>query len=103
MVNVFKIKKGLDINLEGKAERIKVQKDASEDFVLSPAFFEGVVPKVIVREGEHVDAGQALFVNKQYPEVGFASPVSGTVTEIARGERRKVLHVKISPDRKSVV
>lgn len=98
MVNVFKIKKGLDINLEGKAERIKVQKDASEDFVLSPAFFEGVVPKVIVREGEHVDAGQALFVNKQYPEVGFASPVSGTVTEIARGERRKVLHVKISPD-----
>lgn len=98
MVNVFKIKKGLDINLKGKAERIKVRTGASDEFVLSPASFEGVVPKVVVREGEHVDAGQALFVNKQYPDVGFASPVSGVVTEIARGERRKVLYVKISAD-----
>ena len=61
MVNVFKIKKGLDINLKGKAERIKVRTGASDEFVLSPASFEGVVPKVVVREGEHVDAGQALF------------------------------------------
>ena len=54
MVNVFKIKKGLDINLKGKAERIKVRTGASDEFVLSPASFEGVVPKVVVREGENV-------------------------------------------------
>lgn len=98
MVNVFKIRKGLDINLKGKAAGIKVQAGRSGEIVLSPASFEGVVPKVVVHEGEHVKAGQALFVNKQYPEVGFASPASGVVTEIARGERRKVLYVKVAAD-----
>jgi Na+-transporting NADH:ubiquinone oxidoreductase subunit A len=39
-----------------------------------------------------------LFVNKQYPEVKFASPVSGTVSAVVRGERRKVLCVKVDAD-----
>lgn len=95
MVKVFKIRKGLDIKLKGKAERKIIPAVASGEIVLSPGSFTGVVPKVVVREGDSVKAGQALFVNKQYPDVGFASPASGIVTEIARGERRKVLYVKI--------
>ena len=51
------------------------------------AAFVGVTPKVVVREGEHVNAGDALFVNKSCPEVKFASPVSGEVTAIERGEQ----------------
>lgn len=43
-------------------------------------------------------AGDALFVNKQYPEVKFASPVSGTVREVVRGERRKVLCIRVEAD-----
>ena len=67
-------------------------------FALMPDDFEGVVPKVVVREGDTVKAGDALFVNKLYPEVRFASPVSGKVTAVERGERRKVLCVKVEAD-----
>ena len=98
MANVIKLHKGLDINLKGKAEEKRIQLKSNGKYALAPADFEGVVPKVIVREGDKVKAGDALFVNKQYPEVRFASPVSGTVTEVVRGERRKVLCVKVEAD-----
>jgi len=98
MANVIKLRKGLDIHLQGKAEEKKIQLKSKGLYALVPDDFEGITPKVVVREGDHVLAGDALFVNKQYPEVKFASPVSGTVREVVRGERRKVLCVKVDAD-----
>lgn len=99
MANVIKLRKGLDINLTGKATtdaRLTVGK--VEEYALDPAAFVGVTPKVVVREGDHVEAGDALFVNKACPDVKFASPVSGEVTAVVRGERRRVLCVKVKAD-----
>ena len=98
MANVIKLHKGLDINLQGKAEEKKIQLKSNGKYALVPVDFEGVTPKVVVKEGDAVKAGDALFVNKQYPEVKFASPVSGTVSAVVRGERRKVLCVKVDAD-----
>ena len=98
MANVIKLRKGLDINLQGKAEEKKIQLKSNGKFALVPDDFEGVTPKVVVKEGDKVKAGDALFVNKQYPQVKFASPVSGTVREVVRGERRKVLSIKVDAD-----
>jgi Na+-transporting NADH:ubiquinone oxidoreductase subunit A len=98
MANVIKLRKGLDINLQGKAEEKKIQLKSNGKYALVPDDFEGVTPKVVVKEGDQVKAGDALFVNKQYPEVKFASPVSGTVREVVRGERRKVLCIKVDAD-----
>jgi len=98
MANVIKLQKGLNIALQGKAEKKLIRLKSNGKFALVPDDFEGVVPKVVVKEGDHVKAGDALFVNKQYPEIRFASPVSGTVREVARGERRKVLCVKVDAD-----
>ena len=98
MANVIKLRKGLDIQLQGKAEPTRVQLKGSGRFALVPDDFEGITPKVLVREGDTVRAGDALFVNKLYPEVKFASPVSGKVTAVERGERRKVLCVKVDAD-----
>ena len=98
MANVIKLRKGLDIHLQGKAEEKKIQLKSNGKFALVPDDFEGVTPKVIVKEGDKVKAGDALFVNKQYPDVKFASPVSGTVREVVRGERRKVLCIKVDAD-----
>ena len=98
MANVIKLKKGLDIHLQGKAEEKKIQLRSNGKYALVPDDFEGITPKVVVKEGDKVKAGDALFVNKQYPEVKFASPVSGTVREVVRGERRKVLCVKVVAD-----
>lgn len=98
MANVIKLRKGLDINLKGKAAEDKVAPGLTDDFALVPDDFPGVVPKVIVREGDHVLAGQPLFADKINSNVSFASPVSGKVTAVERGERRKVLAVKIVAD-----
>ena len=98
MANVIKLQKGLDIHLQGKAEEKLIQLKSNGKYALVPDDFEGVTPKVVVKEGDKVKAGDALFVNKQYPEVKFASPVSGTVREVVRGERRKVLCIKVDAD-----
>ena len=98
MANVIKLRKGLNINLKGKAETKRIQLKSNGQYALVPDDFEGVTPKVVVKEGDKVIAGDALFVNKQYPEVKFASPVSGTVREVVRGERRKVLCIKVDAD-----
>jgi len=99
MTRVFKIRKGLDINLKGKADKVKTKLALCEEIGLSPLSFPGLTPKVVVKEGDHVKVGDALFVNKQSPAVGFASSVSGIVDKVVRGDRRKVLNVIIKPDK----
>ena len=98
MANVIKLHKGLDIHLQGRAEEKLIQLKSNGKYALVPDDFEGVTPKVVVKEGDKVKAGDALFVNKQYPDVKFASPVSGTVREVVRGERRKVLCIMVDAD-----
>ena len=98
MANVIKLHKGLDIHLQGKAEEKLIRLKSNGQYALVPDDFEGVTPKVVVKEGDVVKAGDALFINKLYPEVRFASPVSGKVCEVVRGERRKVLCVKVQAD-----
>ena len=99
MANVIKLRKGLDIHLQGKAEEKLMELKSNGQYALMPDDFVGVTPKVVVKEGDKVKAGDALFINKQYPEVKFASPVSGTVREVVRGERRKVLCIKVEADK----
>ena len=102
MANVIKLHKGLDINLQGKAKEQLINLQSKGMYALVPDDFEGVTPKVVVKEGDKVKAGDALFINKVYPEVKFASPVSGTVREVVRGERRKVLCIKVEADAQQV-
>ncbi|MBP3758034.1 MAG: Na(+)-translocating NADH-quinone reductase subunit A [Prevotella sp.] len=98
MTNVIKLRKGLDINLKGKAKEEKLAVAPKGEIGLVPDAFTGLTPKVVVKEGDMVRAGDALFVNKQCPDVKFASPVSGQVVAVERGERRKVLCVKVKCD-----
>ena len=95
MTKVLKIRKGLDIRLKGSAEKVKTIVGLSGELGLSPDSFPGLSPKVIVREGDRIKAGDTLFVNKKYPSIAFSSPVSGIVTDVVRGDRRKVLVVKV--------
>ena len=98
MANVIKLRKGLDINLIGKPKKEKIPVKGGSEIALTPESFLGVTPKIVVKEGDYVKAGDALFVNKNYPEVKFASPVSGKVSAVMRGERRKLLCVKVLKD-----
>ena len=98
MANVIKLRKGLDINLKGKAAERKLPAGKCSQYALVPDDFVGVVPKVVVREGYKVKAGDPLFVNKRATDVRFSSPVSGVVSAIVRGDRRKVLGVVVDAD-----
>ena len=100
MPEVIKLRKGLDIKLKGTAEKELVAVKAAQAYALVPDDFVGVTPKVIVAEGQHVKAGEALFVDKKRPEVKFVSPVSGTVAAVNRGARRKVMSIVVTPDAK---
>ena len=98
MANVIKLRKGLDVNLKGLAAKEEFQVKSPGEFALMPDDFTGTKPKVVVKEGDTVKAGDALFVDKVRPEVKFVSPVSGKVTLVERGDRRKVLSVRVEAD-----
>ena len=95
MANLVKLRKGLDINLKGKAAQVVASVKEPGFYALVPDDFTGITPKVVVKEQEYVMAGGPLFVDKNHPEVKFVSPVSGVVTSVERGARRKVLSITV--------
>ena len=95
----IRIKKGLDIKLVGEAETKTTDVNLSSVYAVKPENFHGVTPKLLAKEGAVVNVGQALFYSKSDERILFPSPVSGKVTEIVRGARRKVLAIKIAADK----
>ena len=93
-----KIRKGVNIKLKGVAEKLNVDAITTSDVVLKPTDFPGLIPKLSVKVGAKVKAGTPIFYNKENDKVLFASPISGEVTEINRGEKRKILEIKVKAD-----
>ncbi len=100
MHRVVKISKGLDIKLKGAPVATMTSIEAAKQYALMPADFTRVTPKVVVKPGDAVKAGDALFVDKNAPELRFVSPVSGKVVAVNRGERRRVLSIVVESDGK---
>ncbi|SDC28530.1 Na(+)-translocating NADH-quinone reductase subunit A [Williamwhitmania taraxaci] len=98
MSKVIKIRKGLNIKLAGKAEKVLETLDLSSTYAVKPTDFPGLVPKLLVKPDDKVKAGTPLFYDKNRPEVMFSSPVSGTVKSVNRGERRAILEVVVESD-----
>jgi Na+-transporting NADH:ubiquinone oxidoreductase subunit A len=100
MSKVIRIKKGLDINLAGKAEKEAVKFSLSKFYAVKPTDFPGITPKVIAKPGQEVKAGTPLFFDKYNPDIIFTSPVSGKLSTITRGERRRILEFVIETNDK---
>lgn len=99
MSNNIDLKRGLDIPISGTAAQ-KTKKVIVPDVVaVKPTDFRGLIPRLLVREGDKVLAGSPILADKKSPEILFTSPVSGTVTEVVRGEKRKLLEVRIKADK----
>jgi Na+-transporting NADH:ubiquinone oxidoreductase subunit A len=98
MSKAITIKRGLDIKLKGSAEKMLGDAPRTTLCALKPTDFVGFTPKLAVKQGEEVLAGDALFFDKGQPEIVYPSPVSGEVVEIKRGAKRKILEVKILAD-----
>ncbi|MCB0373604.1 MAG: Na(+)-translocating NADH-quinone reductase subunit A [Muricauda sp.] len=95
----IRIRKGLNINLVGAAEQTTSKAVTSNVYALNLDDFHGITPKMLVKQGEEVKAGEPLFYNKNKEEMHFVSPVSGELVEIVRGARRRILSLKILADK----
>ncbi|HJN54148.1 MAG TPA: Na(+)-translocating NADH-quinone reductase subunit A [Flavobacteriaceae bacterium] len=93
------VKKGLNINLVGDAIKTLDISKSSKYYSVYPDDFHGVYPKLTIKADEKVKAGDVLFYDKNNEKVKFVSPVSGKINEIQRGERRKVISIKIEADK----
>lgn len=94
----IRIKKGLDIKLKGAAEKVTENAGSCNVYTLKPKDFHSIIPKLSVKVGAKLKAGEAVFFNKANEDIKFPSPVSGELVEIIRGEKRKILAVKIQAD-----
>ena len=99
MSNDIKITKGLDIKLKGAAEKTTEQAIISNFYTIRPEDFHGVTPKLILKQGAKVKAGEPIFYDKSDESVKFVSPVSGDIIDIVRGAKRKILSIKIQADK----
>ena len=103
MSNDIRIKKGLNINLKGAADKTTEQAIISNYCTIRPEDFHGVIPKLVAKEGTKVKAGETIFFDKANEAVKFVSPVAGEVIEIQRGPKRRIDAIKLQADKNGSV
>jgi len=101
MGKFIRLRKGFNINLAGKVSSNVSSPELADTFSVKPTDFQGLyMPRPVVKEGDSVRAGSPLFSDKRHQQIVFASPVSGEVVEIVRGEKRRLMEIKVLADRK---
>jgi Na+-transporting NADH:ubiquinone oxidoreductase subunit A len=94
----IKIKKGLTIRLKGEADKTLSNAPRSRTFAIRPSDLHLITPKLVVKEGANIQAGDTLFYSKDNEAIKFSSPVSGTLTEIERGPKRVITKITLEGD-----
>ena len=94
MSKLIKIKKGLDIPLQGKASE-RIETIDAHVVGIVPDDFEGHIWKNCVKEGDKVAPGTPVLMDKATSLIKIVSPLAGTVKEVRRGERRKILAIVV--------
>ncbi len=100
MSNNLALKKGLNVPVKGAAAPVVIKTVSPDVVAVKPTDFYGLVPRLLGKEGDAVQAGSPVMADKMHPEILFTSPVSGTVQEIVRGAKRKLLAVLVKADTK---
>ncbi|MDR2084911.1 MAG: NADH:ubiquinone reductase (Na(+)-transporting) subunit A [Bacteroidales bacterium] len=99
MKSVFKIKKGLDVKLIGDADFI-IKAHKVSKVAVCPDDFKWLKAKLNVNERDNVKIGTPIIFSKDNPEIKIVAPISGEVTSIVRGEKRKIERIVITSDNK---
>ena len=98
MPDTIKLKRGISIPIQGEPPRIVVQTPLPKIISIQPTDFRGLAPKLFVKEGDRVTAGDPLFADKNRPRILFTAPVGGVVGAMSRGDKRKLLSINIHCD-----
>ncbi len=98
MSDHIRLRRGLDIPLKGEA-KTQITKTISPDSVaVKPADYKALNARLLVKEGDKVKAGTPVLSDKKSPYIKICSPISGTVAQIVRGEKRRLLEIIIESD-----
>ncbi len=92
------IGRGRDLYLPGKPVQEIHHVLSTRLVALVGSDIPDVRPTFEVETGDKVLAGQTLFVDSRRPELAFAAPVSGRVSEVRRGPRRTLDIITIEAD-----
>ena len=95
---MIKIKRGLDIPIQGAPRQVIEDAPAARAVALVGFDYIGMKPTMAVREGERVKCGQVLFTDKKTEGVCYTAPAAGTISAINRGARRVLQSVVIEVD-----
>lgn len=98
MSKTIRIRKGLNIKLKGEAEKVLATVDKPKVVAIRPPDMHGLVPKMVVKAGDKVQAGSVLFHDKYNEKIKYTSPVSGEVADVIRGEKRRIMEVRVLAD-----
>ncbi len=99
----IRIRRGAKIQLKGESEKILSEASPSKTFALKPYNFFGIVPRLMVKEGDKIAKGAPVFHSKKDPRILFVSPVSGIVKDVIRGSKRKILKIVIEQQEGDVI
>ena len=99
-MSTVRLKKGFDIHLVGGITGPDIALvSPPQSVAIIPDDFHGVIPRMEKKEGEHVSAGEPLYHDKNHEVIKVVAPVSGTLKEVRRGERRHIDAIIIVPDK----
>ncbi len=88
--------RGFDVPIDG-APRQQIHRGPEVGTVgLTGADYPGIRAALRVRQGDWVETGTAIFVDRRRPAIVFAAPASGRIHEIKRGPRRALECVTIA-------
>ena len=104
VIKNIRSRRGANLNIKGRAEKILDKSTSSKTFALKPDDFFGTIPKMLHREGAKVDLGSPIFFSKKNHKINFVSPVAGFIKSIDRGPKRKIekIIIEASDSQKSV-
>lgn len=98
------VRQGYALSLSGVPDRELRQASVSQTVAVLPSQIPFIKPKALVKEGDRVQIGTPLFLDKSDPRVQVLSPGSGRVSRVVFGERRRldVIQIALELDESSV-
>lgn len=96
---MISIKKGIDLPISGGVAHPDVFASCIPDSPVAVlgADYPGLRPTMMIAEGDSVKTGAPLFADKKNPGVPVCAPLAGTIRNVVRGARRRLLAVVIEP------
>jgi len=87
-----------DADVGSNPDMSKVDTKTSTRATLLGSDYRGLKFQILADEGTRVSAGQPVICDRRFPQVLIASPVSGVVAKVQRGNRRSLVALQIDAD-----